>query len=628
MRHLTLAIFAAFIAFSARAEDTPLNYAHGFEQGVAHPDTGGCVESCWNDPKLYNWPLHQEFMGEVDKALGRFDDIPVFEWNGQKWDLLNGKYIPVTVDGVTPDCFDIDGKPAQTGKLCYKDNLKSDRPMLLPIRVEEFQGGDGQSNPFTVVGRMPGTNPEVQWIFLVRKYYVKEPTDKDFDISGDMAIIGHHPRTGASVFFQFYDPANPKSGKTVVSPFSGEAGMRFWSPLVTQAKVFKCERCHAADPFLHSPWINQVRVGGPMSEPMVPSDPLGPYFFIDVKAKNLFSTWDYSLHHLDNRANQCTECHRVTPYDLAGLYQNSTVFNGLDPAQYNQFAKEAHFKYQTEAFSKRHWMPPVYPNAFYTDQDEVADVWQDNYGTDASDVNRLSKIGNKIIVESGNIQTKQPACEKNPTPECKQEIAKYEALLKEAEAELTKVSLKPVPAPPEEYRSIMVARPNVDTVAPGKAIAIIDSRMRANTDGNLTEWRFVAQAAAEEGMLVMPAVFRDVTGSGGLTDDFEIVHLGDVAQASDAEGWLPISQYGQFDLKQGDFLGVFLINESGAPGKGVIPFTTDDWAKITAPDGTTRLPKGYVTYRLELDQIPGPGGVLKFEDADYLTYSFEMKNTL
>ncbi len=630
MRFFSSILLSGLLAVTAASgQEVPLDYAHGH---TANPNVGNAGSS-WNDRKLYDAKLHEAYMEKVGKALGTFNDVPVFDWTGEEWKLLNGKYIPVTVDGETLDCFETDRASVSVDgdKLCYKKNLKSDRPMLLPIRVEEFQGGDGQSNPYTVVGRMPGTNPEVQWVFLVRKYYVKKPTDLDFDKSGDMAIIGHHPRTGASVFFQFYDPYKPKSGKTVVSPFTNidgkNQGMYFWSPLVTQANVFKCERCHSADPFLHSPWINQVRVGGPETEPMVPSDPLGPYFFIDAEEGELFSSWNYALEHLDDHQSQCTQCHRVTPYDLAGLYQNSTVFAGLTKDQYNEFAREAHEVFQTEEFTKLHWMPPVYPDAFYAGQEAVADVWQDNYGASATHLNRMSKLGNRIITVSGSLATEEAKCKKDSTAKCEATIKEYLAKIKQTEAELSKENLKPVPAPPAQYREVMVNRPNQDRIEGQKVLAIIDSRMRANTDGTLTQWRFVAGDAVSEDTGVIPAVFRDVTGSG-LTDDFEVVFLGELATAQQAGNWTQLAPDGFFDLKQGDYLGVFQFNSSDAESNGIIPYSEDEWAKVKVADGTTRHPKGIVTYHLEIDDLPTLGDVLKFKDSAYRTYSFEMLNKI
>lgn len=166
------------------------------------------ADESWNDDSLYNEDLHDAYMAKVKAALGKFDDVPVWEWgpdaegNHDQWNLINGEYVPVTVNGKPPESYYVD--------------MRSDRPMMLPTRVEGFHGGDGQSNPYNVVGRMKGENPEVQWVFMVRKYYQKEPTEKEkFIKSGDVAIIGHHPRTGASTYFQFYDPENPKPVQTV-----------------------------------------------------------------------------------------------------------------------------------------------------------------------------------------------------------------------------------------------------------------------------------------------------------------------------------------------------------------------------------------------------------------------------
>lgn len=541
---------------------------------AAHPALAGGGES-WNDPKLYNLKLHNAYMKKVEDALGVFHDIKVWDRasDTEEWKLLAGTYIPVTVDGHAPETF-------------FKD-MRSDRPMMLPTRVEGFTGGDGQSNPYTVVGRMPGSNPEVQWVFLVRKYYLKKPTDENFIDAGDVAIIGHHPRTGASTYFQFYDPGNPKSAQVVVSPFSGEKGMRFWSPLVTNAKVFQCQRCHNADPFIHTPWIDQVRVsepkdGEPFPEPMLPSNPLGPFFSIDSEEGGLFAFWEDWLRHLDAPKNACTQCHRVTPFDLSGLYQNSTQYAGVTRPKYNQFAVESH-SYQTDKFTDLPWMPPVNPGDFYAGQSLVGAIWREEYMASAAEVNQLTAEDSQ--------------------------------------------KLRRVPQPPREFRKIMVDRPHQDEVAPKHSVWIVDTRMRANTDGRLAEWRFFSKEAAAPGLLAAPVVFRGVPGDGSSTQ-FKVAFIGQPQGYQSARSWTSVMNGETYDLKQGDYLGLVLINEGDQAGPGLVPYTVDDWAKLKWADGTPRYPDGVVSYLATTQDHVEVGATLTFGKADYRTYSFEMRNRL
>lgn len=527
----------------------------------------------WNNPNCYDWEAHQAYIAKVESALGTFKDIPVWERSSESepWTLLNGEYIPVTVDGKTPET--------------YTKNMISDRPMVLPIHVEGFDGGDGQSNPYSVVGRMQGSNPEVQWVFLVRKYYLKDPMDADFVDAGDVAIIGHHPRTGESTYFQFYDPSKPKSARVVVSPFSGKEGMRFWSPLVTQAKVFQCQRCHNTDPFIHTPWIDQVRVraskdGEPFPEPMVPSNPLGSFAFIDSDDGQMFNFWNDWLRHLDSPENLCTSCHRIAPFDLGGFYQTSTKFVGVDPKDYNEFAKQYHDG-QTKAFKDQPWMPPVSDGDFYVGQTVVDRIWKDTYEDSAEEVNSLKPFHSQ--------------------------------------------KLRRVPKPPMQYREIIVDRPNNDTIAPKSSLWIVDTRMRANTVGQLKDWRFFGNDTAPASALAAPVIYERVNTDGRKVQ-FRIVFVGQPQSYQGPDQWSSIADSDTFDLKQGDYLGMVLLNQGTEPAKGLVPYTEDNWTDLVWSDGTTNYVDGLVTHKRVLDEPAQTGDVLTFEETAYQTYSFEMRN--
>jgi len=533
----------------------------------------------WNLPSLYDFEEHKAFMKKVESALGIFNDIKVWEWKGEgekaQWEKLIGEYIPVTFGGKTPQTFHAD--------------MRSDRPMMLPTRVEGFEGGDGQSNPFSVVGRMPGSNPEVQWVFLVRKYNLKKETDADFVDAGDVAIIGHHPRTGASTYFQFYNPDNPKSAQIVRTPFDvkDKKGMCFWSPLVTNAKVFQCQRCHNSDPFIHTPWIDQVRVtkpisGEPFPEPMVPSNPLGAFRFIADEEGELFAFWNNWLQHLDAPQNTCTSCHRVTPFDLSGLYQNSTQYAGVTPDKYNQFAVEMH-GYQTDQFYNLPWMPPVDNGDFYAGQKNVAKIWRENYFSSASELNQL-------------------------TPEDSDKLLN-------------------VPRPPKKYQHIMVDRPNQNSVEANQAVWVVDSRMRANTDSHLSQWRFFSKPNSSSQIVAAPVVYRRQLNNG-INTQFEIAFIGNSRTVDNSETWADVMEGEYFELKQGDYLGMVMFNEGESAGSGIIPYTEDEWAKIKWPDGSSRFPDGVVTYSTATTGLLQSGDSLTFDASNYQTYSFEMQSAL
>jgi hypothetical protein len=522
------------------------------------------------------------YAAKVKDALGEFNDITVFRKDSSSpaWHLVSGQYVPVTVDGKTP--------------VHYANSLQSDRPMMLPTAVQGFDSG-GQSAPYSAIGRMPGSNPEVQWIWVVRQYTVKDTTDPKFPWSGDMAVIGHHPRTGATTYLQFYRPAQPKSGVVVVSPFSAGADT-FWSPLKMQADSFKCARCHAAGPFIHTPWINQVTISG---QPIVPSDPLGPFFIVDSKDGELFASWDSALvakkggGHLNRPANTCTQCHRVGS-DMIGLNENSTRYTSLDSAQRNSFSVRSD-SFQTAKFVKLPWMPPADPAMidFYAGQRVVTDsAWRQNYGPSATLVNRIVH-----------------------------DIASWRSAHDSG-------WIVDIPRPPVEQQTIMVNRALTDTVPAKQSLWIVDSRMRANTDGVSDQWRFVGATGADSNVMVAPVVYRRKP-TGPSTIVYEVAFVGAPRKASSAQGWVPVGDH-PFQMRLGDYLGVVFINGGPAKSLAIIPHSDDEWAKLKRSDGTTWLRDGSITYRLASPVTPAVGTRLSFNiaSAGFLTYSFEFKNKL
>lgn len=563
--------------------------------------TAACSKS--DSPKVAmagELSVFQRFEAKAVAALGTFDDIEVFRPRDDgSWELVAGQFVPVTVDGKVPTHFTHD--------------MRSDRPMMLPTRVQGFTGGDGQSSPYSVVGRMPGSNPEVQWVFVVRKYEMMAENDPAMNTSGDIAVIGHHPRTGASIFLQFYDPDQPKPAQKVVSLTSPGAD-QFWSPIQTIADSFECQRCHTVDPFIHTPWINQVRVDpdDPASEAMVPSNPLGPYFFVDADGDDTFSSWNKMLlapggGHLVQPTNVCTECHRIGA-DMIGLSINSTRYHGLsdvaphndqngdptDPVTWSLYSDQ----FETEQYHQMHWMPPVgkaAANATYTDffagQQAVAPFWDETNGASATEVNEAvaSPAGWSKAYQAGKIRD--------------------------------------VPRPPAQYEAILVDRPEQDEIAAGQSLWLIDTRMRANTDADLAQWSFVGKGPVDAAVEVAPVVYRRVPGNGSQIE-YEVVFVGQPRNGSVAGRFVPVRDEADFDLKLGDVLGVVFTNKGTAAARAMIPYTDDDWAKLQLPDGTLSLREGSVTYRMTDTAAPAVGKQIQFGDAAYRTYSFEFKNRL
>ena len=536
------------------------------------------------DPEDH-WPV---FIEKAEMALGTFNDITVWPDGMPEggWAPVTGKFVPVTVNDQTPATF--------------RHGMRSDRPMVLPTQIEASTGGDGQSNPYTVVGRQPGSNPEVQWMFLVRQYSMKKITDPELAFSPDMAVIGHHPRTGATMYLQYFNNGTEKPSKTVVSPFS-EGGEDFWDD-ISVIRELRCERCHSADPFIHTPWIDQVRVdtvsweGYP--QPMVPSNPLGPFFFIDAGPGEYFEAWNFNLQHLDDPQNACTECHRVSPFSMLGLNSYATRYAGLDLGKELSTAVESD-GWQTDQYHKLPWMPPLVLHDFYAGQHVQDATWNQDYLASAKEINELERQYSLWMIK-GN----KPDFEPSP-------------------------KVVPVPRPPREYESILVDRPEQDAIDSQRSQVILDSRMRANTDGDLFQWQFVGKGPGDSNVVAAPMVLRRKPGDGS-TIELDVVFVGDPRGQDSSESWVPVNSNEMLqEVKLGDYFGVVLTNTGNDGASGLIPYTEDEWAKITGPDGTTLYPYGYVTYSETYTDSPKAGDTIRFESApSYRTYSFEFKNRL
>ena len=536
----------------------------------------------------------KQYADKIEEALGTFNDIRVFDRDTKtkEWKLVNGWFVPVTIGGKTPDY--------------YVNDMDSDRPMMLPTTVqnaENFAYSTGQSNPYSSIGRQPGSNPEVQWIWVVRQYRIKKLTEDSFPYSPDMAVIGHHPRTGATAYLQYYSPSCPKPGEVVVAPFS-PGGAQFWSPMDSLAPSFKCQRCHTAGPFIHSPWVNQVTIGGgsapdaPPVEPVVPSDPFGPFFYVFSDSGQPFAGWDSALiaskggGHFRKVGNKCTQCHRIAP-TMLGLNQSSTRYAGLvDSARNaNSVGLDA---FQNPEYRKMHWMPPVDPYQidFYAGQPAGKEEdWTTTYEESAKEINVFddsARVGWKAATAAGHVAD--------------------------------------IPRPPKEFQTIVVDRPRLDSIAPDSSLWVVDSRIRANTDGDLKDWRFFAKESSSGDVRAAPVVYRR-RKNDGRTVQFDVIFVGEAQRANRGGGWLSVR--GQtVPIRQGDYLGVVFTNGRGAKRAATIPFTDDDWAVLKHPDGSTWLRDGSVAYRQATPGAPSVGQQITFTDAAFRTYSFEFRNKL
>ncbi len=162
------------------------------------------------------------------------------------YDCTKGDLIPITKNGV----------PQSTP---VADN-SCDKPVKLGLSNE------GQCVPYTrLVDLSPANNKDVTIMAICRRYHGRPAANTQFD---DLAIVAHNRKNGSTCFFQSpVDQPTPLEGKSVPSPMSNSAAAsKYWlEPLGAPNNVsytapggITCTSCHDSDPFILSPWIQQV----------------------------------------------------------------------------------------------------------------------------------------------------------------------------------------------------------------------------------------------------------------------------------------------------------------------------------------------------------------------------------
>ena len=159
-----------------------------------------------------------------------------------------------------------------------------------------------------LLGRLQGTrpdgteDPDVVWLYIVR--------------SGGFAAIGYHAVSGATCFLEI-DTLPDEPILAAPSTVSAEAYNAQWASPRDMFEVSRCQDCHMADPFLHSPYLDQLPDPDSPAQPLVPvvagaSNPRPPYEIISAP-DGPYTT--------ELPGNSCTSCHRP---------QCTTLFDSLD----------------------------------------------------------------------------------------------------------------------------------------------------------------------------------------------------------------------------------------------------------------------------------------------------------
>ena len=161
-----------------------------------------------------------------------------------------------------------------------------DTPYQLGNRVGRYQGTNPDGSP----------NPDVVFVTFFR--------------DGGLGVIGHNIRTGATCFLSIKDEINGK--QDLPTPDESRYN-EVWQPPSVVAKD-GCVKCHMADPFLHSPWIDQVLDPENPRQTLVPliADSDSPYYVIGKEfptppGRKPGSAQATIPKHLEG--NSCVRCH-------------------------------------------------------------------------------------------------------------------------------------------------------------------------------------------------------------------------------------------------------------------------------------------------------------------------------
>ena len=273
-----------------------------------------------------------EYAADCEKHLGTIPDIRCSE----------GEEIPV---------FNSDlGTPiTSTNHSGY--HTQCDNPSLLRSPFETWISGINPCVPHARIGRLkPQAGFPTEWVFFCRRYFNRSRYSNMYD---DINLIGHNPATGATCFFVDHpnrtapngDSDSGRHGERIPAIRSAK-GMEYWKgprqietqPVVTGGTPL-CTDCHDADPWVHSPHVDQVLVNG---EPVVPSNPHGKYWLVGV-GSGMSPNWK-TKHLVSPQANACTACHRIG--NKRGCDTMTNLAAGLDS-----------IPHMTKAFALSPFMP-------------------------------------------------------------------------------------------------------------------------------------------------------------------------------------------------------------------------------------------------------------------------------
>jgi len=284
---------------------------------------------------------------------------------------LDGKIMPISINGqeITPG---LSQQQAAQYNFTGGTQVACDKPALLGM------GNQGRCVPYSRVGRLKtyrkdgSERADVDTVFTCRRYvarlgpqtYQGQAMDgADHPLFEDIAILQHNRETGETCWFQMLRPNHagadgrripPPTEETLPAgvPAHAIAAKDYWlTPVETAAK--NCNNCHDSDPWMHSPYIDQVK--GDDGQPIVPAGGFaggrkGRYAMLGSAG---FNNWARSQAVIPKNNALCVSCHTIGSIRTC---QNWARYSAGVATAPNTSA------FAQASFHHKYWMPPLDPS--------------------------------------------------------------------------------------------------------------------------------------------------------------------------------------------------------------------------------------------------------------------------
>jgi hypothetical protein len=282
-----------------------------------------CQKRAYNSPKFSSQPsannagFESEYTAEQFAKLDEQSQLHAYARACEKKlgkipkpDCSKGYEVPVGV--TTSQGFQPHGKPSAQYNGSWNEDRTCDRPSFLLSAISS----NGSCAPYSKAGRLPSQEGfKTEWVFVCRRYFDRPEESTRFD---DVNLIGYDRSSGATCFFNSKvneePPVSESLDKAVdvkdVPEVMASESLKFYQTLKLNASEARCVSCHSAQPWLRTPYLQQVKWG---DESVVPSmTAADPYHLVAYNYMEAVHTEKWTPKTLVSaEAKACTGCHRI-----------------------------------------------------------------------------------------------------------------------------------------------------------------------------------------------------------------------------------------------------------------------------------------------------------------------------